>query len=61
MFAYWQTYGYFNIVSNIVNKKMTKHALFLDAFFPIEIGTLYNIIFLKHAEFLALKGIEILG
>jgi len=29
MFACWQTYEYFNIVSNIVNKKMTKKALFL--------------------------------
>jgi len=29
MFACWQTYGYFNILSNIVNKKMTKKALFL--------------------------------
>ena len=29
MFACWLTYDYFNIVSNIVNKKMTKKALFL--------------------------------
>jgi len=29
MLACWQTYGYFNVVSNNVNKKMTKKALFL--------------------------------
>ena len=29
MFACWLTYDYFNIVSNIVNKKMTKNELFL--------------------------------
>jgi len=28
MFACWQTYRYFNIVSNIVNKKMTKKGFF---------------------------------
>ena len=29
MFAVWQIYGYFNIVSNIVNKKTAKKQLFL--------------------------------
>ena len=29
MFACWRTYGYFNVFSNNVNKKMTKKALFL--------------------------------
>ena len=29
MFACWQTYVYFNIASNNVNKKMNKKALFL--------------------------------
>ena len=29
MLACWQTYEYFNIVSNIVNKKTGKKALFL--------------------------------
>ena len=29
MLAYWQTYGYFNVFSNIVNKKTNKKALFL--------------------------------
>ena len=29
MFACWLTYRYFNIVSNIVNKKMAKKELFL--------------------------------
>jgi hypothetical protein len=28
MFACWQTYRYFNIVSNIVNKKLKKKKLF---------------------------------
>ncbi len=32
---------------------------FLAAFFPIEIGTLFPIISLKHVEFLALAGIEV--
>ena len=59
MFACWQTYVYFNIDSNNVNKKMTKKALFLAAFFTIEIGTLSLIISLKCAEFLALAGIEV--
>ena len=56
MLACWQTYRYFNIDSNIVNKKMPKKKLFLVTFFPIEIGTLSPIISLKHAEFLALMG-----
>jgi hypothetical protein len=30
MFAFWQTYGYFNIDSNKVNEKMAKKALFLS-------------------------------
>jgi len=56
MFACWPlrdrlTYGYFNIVSNIVNKKMAKKQLFLAAFFHSEIGTLSPIISLKRAEF----------
>ena len=29
MLAFWQTYRYFNIDSNIVNKKMAKKQLFL--------------------------------
>ncbi len=29
MFAFWLTYGYFNVFSNNVNKKMNKKALFL--------------------------------
>jgi hypothetical protein len=29
MLAFWQTYGYFNVFSNNVNKKMNKKALFL--------------------------------
>ncbi len=29
MFVCWITYGYFNVFSNIVNKKMNKKALFL--------------------------------
>ena len=28
MFACWQTYGYFNVITNNVNKKMAKKALF---------------------------------
>ncbi len=31
MFACWLTYGYFNIVYNIVNKKMDKKQLFLTS------------------------------
>jgi len=31
VFAIWLTYVYFNIVSNIVNKKMDKNELFLPA------------------------------
>jgi len=31
MLACWQTYVYFNILSNIVNKKMTKEELFFAA------------------------------
>ncbi len=61
MFACWQTYDYFNIVSNNVNKKMTKNELFLAAFFPIEIGNLSSIISLKNAEFLTLAGSADLG
>jgi len=38
MFAFRQTYGYFNIISNIVNKKTAKKQLFfLAAFFHSEI------------------------
>ena len=59
MFACWQTYGYFNIVSNIVNKKMVKKQLFLAVLFPIEIGTLSRIISLKLVELLALTGIVV--
>jgi hypothetical protein len=59
MFACWLTYGYFNTISNKSQQKMTKKALFLAAFFPIEIGTLSPIISLKHAKFLALAGIEV--
>ena len=29
MFAYWQIYVYFNVLSNNVNKKMAKKELFL--------------------------------
>jgi len=29
MLAFWQTYGYFNVFSNNVNKKTNKKALFL--------------------------------
>jgi len=36
MFAYQLTYGYFNILSNIVNKKMTKNALFLVPLSAVE-------------------------
>ena len=36
MFACWQTYGYFNIFSNIVNKKMIKKALFLVILSTVE-------------------------
>jgi len=36
MLAYWQTYVYFNVFSNIVNKKMTKKALFLAHLLPSE-------------------------
>jgi len=51
MFACWQTYGYFNIVSNIVNKKTVKKHFFLAALFHSEIRTLSPIISLKRAEF----------
>jgi len=66
MFACWPlrerlTWAYFNVFSNNVNKKMTKNALFLPTFFPIEIGTLSFIISLKCAEFLALTGNAVLG
>ena len=51
MLASWQTYVYFNIVSNIVNKKTAKKELFLAALFHIEIRTIYPIISLKRAVF----------
>jgi hypothetical protein len=54
------TCGYFNIVSNIVNKKMDKKQLFLAALFHSEIRTLAPIISLRRAEFLDLAGIEVL-
>jgi hypothetical protein len=50
---------YFNIFSNKSQKEMTIKAPFGVAFFPIEIGTLSPIISLKHAELLALAGIEV--
>ncbi len=40
---------------------MNKKALFLVILFPIEIRTLAHIISLKHADFLALIGNEVLG
>jgi len=30
MLAFWQTFGHFNIITNIVNKKMNKKALFFS-------------------------------
>jgi len=61
MLACWQTYGYFNIYSNIVNKKNPKITKILATFFSIEIGTISPIIPLKCAEFLALMGIVVSG
>jgi len=39
MFAYWLTYWYFNIISNLVNKKTAKKALFLVILSDVE-GTI---------------------
>jgi len=61
MFACWLTCGYFNVLSNYVNKKMNKKAIFLVILFPIEIRTLSSTISLKRAEFLVLTGIAALG
>jgi hypothetical protein len=36
MFAIWQTYRYFNIVSNNVNKKMNKKGAFFATFFLLK-------------------------
>jgi len=57
MFAFWQTYGYFNTFSNNNQLKTAKNALFLVILFPIEIRTISRVISLKRAELLALAGI----
>ncbi len=36
MFAFWLTCGYFNVFSNIVNKKMTKKSTFFAHLLPSE-------------------------
>jgi len=53
MFACWQTYAYYTILSNISQKKTAKKALFIGRPFSIEIRTLSCTITLKHADFLA--------
>jgi len=37
MFACWLTYGYFNVFTNNVNKKMNKKALFLATYEELEV------------------------